>query len=70
MDRETLHQQIESLKGKICAGQVYVHGYDDYIMLQLDKVKESEDGLVDLSTVSSTLRLFIDATGKAGFPAQ
>ncbi|MGP4061441.1 hypothetical protein [Halobacillus litoralis] len=69
MDREILHQQIMTLKGKICAGQLQVQGYDDYILLQLDKVKDSDDGLVDVSTVSSTLRLFIDATEKFGSPS-
>ncbi|MGV2621676.1 UNVERIFIED_CONTAM: hypothetical protein N8J90_10825 [Halobacillus marinus] len=52
------------MKGKICAGQLQLQGYDDYLLLQLDKVKDSEDGLVDVSTVSSTLKLFIDATEK------
>lgn len=69
MDREILHQQIITLKGKICAGQLQVQGYDDYILLQLDKVKDSDDGLVDVSTVSSTLRLFIDATEKFESPS-
>ncbi|ELK45949.1 hypothetical protein QRD89_13500 [Halobacillus sp. ACCC02827] len=64
MERERLHEQILSLKGKICAGQLQLQGYDDYLLLQLDKVKDSEDGLVDVSTVSSTLKLFIDATEK------
>lgn len=69
MDREALHQQIMTLKGKICAGQLQLQGYDDYILMQLDKVKDSEDGLVDVSTVSSTLRLFIDATEKMQSPS-
>ncbi|MBX0357346.1 hypothetical protein [Halobacillus sp. Nhm2S1] len=69
MDREVLHQQIMTLKGKICAGQLQLHGYDEYILMQLDKVKDSEDGLVDVSTVSSTLRLFIDATDKMQSPS-
>ncbi|MBN8235541.1 hypothetical protein JF544_09775 [Halobacillus kuroshimensis] len=69
MDREALHQQIVMLKGRINAGQVHVQGYDDYIMLQLGKVKDSEDGLVDVSTVSATLRLLLDATDKVDGPA-
>lgn len=69
MEREMLHQQILTLKGKICAGQLHVQGYDDYILMQLDKVKDSDDGLVDVSTVSSTLRLFIDATEKHQNPS-
>ncbi|CDQ21320.1 hypothetical protein SAMN05192559_11284 [Halobacillus karajensis] len=69
MDREVLHQQILRLKGKICAGQLELQGYDEYLLMQLDKVKDSEDGLVDVSTVSSTLRLFIDATEKLQHPS-
>ncbi|UOQ44129.1 hypothetical protein MUN89_20080 [Halobacillus salinarum] len=55
MDRETIHEKILLLKGKICSGQISFNGNDDYIILQLDKVKESEDGLVDMNTVSSSL---------------
>ncbi|UOQ93897.1 hypothetical protein MUO14_02630 [Halobacillus shinanisalinarum] len=62
MDRVTLHEQVLSLKGKIFSGQLKFRCRDDYILQQLDKVKEEDDGLIDVSTVSSSLIILLDAT--------
>ncbi|MGP4076607.1 hypothetical protein [Halobacillus sp. K22] len=61
MDRELLHQSIMSLKGRISTGELTFNGCEGYVYHQLDKVKELEDGLVDINTVSSSLRLLIQA---------
>ncbi|WP_079530437.1 hypothetical protein [Halobacillus hunanensis] len=62
MDRVTLHEEVLSLKGKICSGQLKFKCRDDYIIQQLDKVKEEDDGLIDVSTVSPSLLILLDAT--------
>ncbi|SFG02813.1 hypothetical protein SAMN05216353_11938 [Halobacillus alkaliphilus] len=61
MDRELLHQSIMSLKGRISTGELTFNGCEEYVFHQLDKVKELEDGLVDINTVSSSLRLLLQA---------
>ncbi|WP_101843573.1 hypothetical protein [Halobacillus sp. Marseille-P3879] len=65
MDREWLHQQVVSVKGQICSGKLRFKCKDDYFLQQLDKVKECEDGLVDMNTVSPTLMTLIHAINKS-----
>ncbi|MFQ3543932.1 hypothetical protein Q7A53_07585 [Halobacillus rhizosphaerae] len=60
MEREELHRKIISLKGKICSGQIKFDGSDHYILSQLDKVKQLEDGMVDVNTVPAALITLIN----------
>ncbi|ARI76721.1 hypothetical protein [Halobacillus mangrovi] len=60
MDREILHQSILSLKGKLNTGQIPYHPYEDHFTSHLDAVQMSEDGLVDESTISPTLKILLN----------
>ncbi|GGF13990.1 hypothetical protein GCM10010954_10920 [Halobacillus andaensis] len=65
MDRAWLHEQVLSVKGQICSGELRFKSQDDYFLQQLDKVRECEDGLVDMNTVSPTLMTLIHAINKS-----
>ncbi|MBH0231069.1 hypothetical protein [Halobacillus yeomjeoni] len=64
MDRETLHQHILTLKGKICSGQIQYNQFEDHLTPHLDAVKLKEDGIVDESTISQTLRILLDSVNR------
>ncbi|WP_173916842.1 hypothetical protein [Halobacillus sp. Marseille-Q1614] len=64
MEREWIHDQVKNVKGRICSGTLKFKCRDDYFLQQLDKVKECDDGLIDMNTVSPALLTLIREINK------